>query len=305
MIAVMYHYVRPLEKHLEYSHFMDLERFRRQLDYLTTGEGVLDRQHFLDIVKGKTKVPPKGFVLTFDDGLKDHYEYVLPELLRRNIWGIFFVPSGYYQTNKMLNVHSIHFLLGKHGGEKVYAKLENLISKHDIEKEYIIKFKKQAYTVHQQDSHETRVKRLINFYIKKDRLDEIIDDLADELNESLEVGKNYYLSTDQIKEMDQAGMIIGSHGITHNILSQLSPQEQEREISHSIEFVGQFTDKAAIRSFCYPHGQPFTYTNTTMDILKKHGCGFAFAVDARPIVDSDIASGALSLPRYDCNMIGM
>ena len=60
-----------------------------------------------------------NMLLTFDDGLSDHYQYVLPELRRRGLWGIFYIPAGPYQSGRMLDVHCIHLLIGRYGGEKV------------------------------------------------------------------------------------------------------------------------------------------------------------------------------------------
>ncbi len=303
MIAVMYHYVRPKDKHLAHSHFLDLEDFRRQLDYMAANGGVVERQAFLEVTQGARAVPAEGFVLTFDDGLKDHYQYVLPELIERNLWGVFFVPSGHYQTKRLLNVHALHLLLGKHGGEKVCPLLEGLINKEDIEKDYLLKFKKRAYKLHQQDSQEARVKRLVNYYLKKERLDQIIDRLAQQLAEPLDVAPQYYLSPAEIRAMDHAGMIIGGHGKTHSILSQLSPQEQEEEIAHSLDFLSSLLGNVEPRPFCYPHGQPFTYNDATLEILRDRSCNFAFAVEQRAIAKADIDQGALCLPRFDCNRL--
>ena len=39
-----------------------------------------------------------GLVLTFDDGLIDHYRYVLPLLVERGLFGIFYVCTAPLRT---------------------------------------------------------------------------------------------------------------------------------------------------------------------------------------------------------------
>ena len=49
-----------------------------------------------------------GVWLTFDDGFIDHYEYVLPELVKNENIGNFF-PSVYpIEHNRPLSAHLIH-----------------------------------------------------------------------------------------------------------------------------------------------------------------------------------------------------
>lgn len=47
------------------------------------------------------------------------------------------------------------------------------------------------------------------------------------------IGKNGYMNWQQIKELKDAGMIIGSHGITHRILTTLSSKDLDYELRSS------------------------------------------------------------------------
>ena len=99
-------------------------------------------------MKIKIKLPSNSIILTFDDGLSCHYTYVFPELLKRNLWGIFFINSLPYINNKILNVHKIHLLVGSSINnndilEKIYSlcKLnENSIFKDNLFSYISIKF---------------------------------------------------------------------------------------------------------------------------------------------------------------------
>ena len=114
MKAIMYHYVRNEDKafpHFKYLHF---DNFRKQLDYFKKCFSLLNKEDFIDVIKNKNEILDQNYiVLTFDDGLIDHYSFVYPELKKRNILGIFFVSTGIYETKEVLNVHKIHYLLGR------------------------------------------------------------------------------------------------------------------------------------------------------------------------------------------------
>ena len=103
MLNIMYHYVRPGSEEYPNLNSLDVEIFKRQLDYFEKEYGFLSKDEYQSAVrKGEN---PKGVVLTFDDGFKDHFEYVLPELRKRGLWGIFYIPTGVYQNNELLGVH--------------------------------------------------------------------------------------------------------------------------------------------------------------------------------------------------------
>ena len=50
-------------------------------------------------------------LLTFDDGYRDHYECVFPELASRGIKGAFFPPVKPVAEREILDVNKIHFIL--------------------------------------------------------------------------------------------------------------------------------------------------------------------------------------------------
>ena len=79
----MYHYVRPFDYAYPYLNSLDLNVFKRQLDYFERKYGFLSQQEYKDAVSEGEN--PTGVVLTFDDGLKDHVRYVAPELKKRGL----------------------------------------------------------------------------------------------------------------------------------------------------------------------------------------------------------------------------
>ena len=80
---VMYHYVRPISgSKFHLLKGLELEKFKKQLDYLEDKYTIVSTEEVIDSSRNHKKLPRNACWLTFDDGYKDHYEYVLPELLK-------------------------------------------------------------------------------------------------------------------------------------------------------------------------------------------------------------------------------
>jgi peptidoglycan/xylan/chitin deacetylase (PgdA/CDA1 family) len=90
---VMYHYVRPIkESAFPNIKGLELDGFKRQLDYLSSKYYFVTAEDVVDAVTNDKELPKDSCWLTFDDGYKDHFLYVLPELSKRKIQGSFFPP---------------------------------------------------------------------------------------------------------------------------------------------------------------------------------------------------------------------
>jgi hypothetical protein len=90
LTIVMYHYVRDVES-TPYPGIKarSLAEFRGQLDHIEREYEVVG----CEAVRGRC-LPANAALLTFDDGLVDHLEHVLPELRRRPRQRDDVVPQG-------------------------------------------------------------------------------------------------------------------------------------------------------------------------------------------------------------------
>ena len=122
MTPVMYHYVRPGPGTLPNYPYLALADFERQLDRFDDTLGLVGREAFERWVGGAAA--PSGFLLTFDDGLRDHVDFVLPVLRRRGLFGLFYVPSAPLTDGVVLDVHKLHLALGRVGGSALLDRLE-------------------------------------------------------------------------------------------------------------------------------------------------------------------------------------
>ena len=302
MKAVMYHYVDRGGETPPFGYYhLDRDDFAAQLDRFAECYDVLGRERFLETVRGGREPGESEVVLTFDDGLADHYDHVLPELVARDMWGIFYVSAGPYLDGRALDVHRVHALLGACGGEAVAAELDALVEESMLDDDHVDAFSGTVYERQDNESATERVKEALNYYIADRHRSGVLRDLEDALVGGQSYHDDVYMTRDQLRELADAGMLVGSHTVTHRVMSTLSVAEQRREIEESFAFLEETLDGLAVRTYCHPYGGAHSYDDSTLDLLEEVDCEFSFDVDARDLSADDVENARQRLPRYDCN----
>lgn len=288
----MFHYIRSYSRKFPYFNFYNKKKFINQIS-----------KHKNKIIKNKEEVLEfnNQILLTFDDGLKDHY-FAAQELKKRNLIGVFFIPTMPYKSRDLLDVHKAHLILAKVGGKKALAELENFIKKKRIKKFINIEEKKifKARYSQQDDLLEVKkFKKIINYHGNLLHKKKILNHLIKKFNITANT-RNFYLTKKEIKEMSKMGMIIGSHGESHTLLSRLSYKKQYDELSKSKKMLEKIT-KDECDFFCFPYGRKNSYNNNTLKILKILNYKFAYSVEYRNIKKKDFQNNPYEMPRFDCN----
>jgi peptidoglycan/xylan/chitin deacetylase (PgdA/CDA1 family) len=298
MKPVMYHYVRPCAPGLPNFPYLSLHDFELQLDYFSKSQGFVSREDFTRWVAGGPV--PQGVLLTFDDGLRDHEEFVLPVLRDRGLFGLFYVPSGPIMTNTLLDVHKVHLVVGRIGGGAVVQWLENempeilpAVSERDGAA--------SRYAAQRSDNATKLVKHLFNWHLSAEERGNILDALLDHAF----AGKpprweEFYLDEKAVRALTDAGMGLGPHSHTHSPLSRLSAKQETEEIEISCDFV-ESVGGTRMWGYCYPHGLPDSFSERSQRAVAEAGCPFAFAVAANDINERLAASARFALPRHNCN----
>ncbi|MFG5086319.1 polysaccharide deacetylase family protein [Campylobacter lari] len=303
MKAIMYHYIRNSDKNFPYFRYLSVDNFKKQLDYFEQEFGFVNYDDFISLSKDfayfhrlKDKI-----LLTFDDGFLDHYKFVMDELIKRKTFGIFFIPTGIYVKRKALDVHRIHYLIGQNRSENLLQFANKLINDNMLEKDKIQSFKEKTYLKQDNDEATNEFKKLFNYYIKYEYRESILDKIVGEFTSDEKIFDNLYMDENQLKQMQENGMILGSHSVDHLVFSKLDENKQIYQIKHSFEFLENLLGKLDIKCFCYPYGGYHTFTDFTEKILHANGCNFSFNVESKDIDLNIIIKRSQALPRYDCN----
>jgi peptidoglycan/xylan/chitin deacetylase (PgdA/CDA1 family) len=298
---VMYHYVRPIK----YSSWpeikgLELEGFRRQLDYLLANFKVITAEDVIRAVKFNQTLPKDSCWLTFDDGYKDHFSYVLPELLKRKIQGSFFPPVKPITERLMLDVNSIHHILASSKDiSLLVSDLNNLIREHGYSESDLENFRSEYAVASRYDTKDVLyVKRLLQHALPEVTRNEITSSLFEKyvsLSQA-DLAEHLYMSELEVRNLVSSGMYVGSHGYRHLWLNREDEDSQRFEIERSLTF---FKDVGAATEdwiMCYPYG---AYNTDTLEILRSAKC--ALGVTTK-VGKADLTEHSpLELPRFDTN----
>lgn len=294
----MYHYVRPdIDRLPDYYH-LSLEDFRKQLDYLEETYGFVEYADFRRAFERPDAAPPDGVVLTFDDGFRDHYDVVYPELAERGLWGVFYVPTKPIVDHEILDVHKVHILLGELETARLLSMLRERVSEEMVPHRKRADFR-TTYEHHDDTDNVKIIKRTLNFYLMEKYRSSVLDQILEAA--SLDPRwDDFYATAEEFREMHRNGMVIGAHTVSHPVLSKLDRGEQLAEISGSLEHLTRRLGDLKAKTFCYPYGLPSSYDDRTIEIVRELGFDWAFAVQSKDISVSDLRD-RYTLPRYDCN----
>ncbi len=303
---IMYHYVRDL-KHSRYPEIKGLriEHFREQLEYIRKYYVIIRMEDLIEAVNDNKadKLPDNSLLLTFDDGYKDHYEFVFPVLDELGIQGSFFPPAKAIQEHQILDVNKIHFVLASVEDKKrlikdIYSMLDEFRKDYSLDEneDYFNRLTKDG------DRFDTKevvfIKRLLQKELSEELRNIIVKRLFN-IHVSKDEGafsRELYMNIDQLKCMRRHGMYIGSHGYDHYWLNTLPRDKQEEDIDLSLKFLKEIGCDLSNWAMSYPYG---AYNDTLISLLEDKGCCLALTTE---VGIADLGrDNFFTLPRLDTN----
>jgi hypothetical protein len=145
------------------------------------------------------------------------------------------------------------------------------------------------------DPRAAVIKYLINVALPEAARDDIVDELfRQHVGDERELAGQLYLTWDEARSMQAAGMVIGGHSHLHMRLGGLSEAEQRGNIAVCAEALRNTLHPQDIWPFAYPYGD---YTAETMQIVAEH---FTCAFTTESGVN-DRSRNRYALRRFDTN----
>lgn len=294
----MYHYVRnPEETPYKGIHAVRENEFIAQVNYLKHHFELATLDSIDAFLKGDYSPSKDMMVLTFDDGLKEHGDFVTEVLSKNNIQGQFFIPTACITEGYVLPVHKNHFLLASldftYYKNTFLTKLKEKYPTIDLQ----IDLEKVKNTYRWDTEEVAAFKYLLNYKLPRPIRNEILKIVFEqELGKEEAFAKTLYLSWEEMQSMQNAGMAFGAHSHTHNVLSSLTAEEQVHEIDTSVSLIKKHLTPQEKYPFSYPFGKPNTFNDHTINCLKNNEIAYAYST---VVGDSDKDVDRFSIKRID------
>jgi peptidoglycan/xylan/chitin deacetylase (PgdA/CDA1 family) len=278
LTVMMYHYVRDPRDAAEAGSGipgMLTRAFEAQLDELSREHTFVTWSNVRRALQEGRPLPISACLLTFDDGVRDHYINVFKILKDRNISGLFFALDR-SQDDGLVLAHKIHFLLAKLG---LAGLREAVLGGLDlVQREQYIQAEKRYQIKYPPISSDGRI-NLLKAVLQRDLSAEVNPLLSDlfetHIGSESEVARNYYLNLEQIHEMRAGGMHFGGHSRTHPWFDWIDADTRNSEIKASSDWLQQVEPEPW--AFAYPYGG---LSQDAPNLLKKHGFIAAFTTRA-------------------------
>lgn len=185
------------------------------------------------------RLPRRALVITFDDGYADNATIALPILRRHGLPATFFVATGFLDGGRMWNDTVIEAFRRTTRPSVVLPDLG--LGELPLQ------------TPADRRAAIDRVLPVVKYMNLADR-ERALASLQAVLGHPA-LPDDLMMTSDQVRQLHQAGMEIGGHTVRHPILRAISDDEASREIQEGRDHL-QALLGAPVESFAYPNGGP-------------------------------------------------
>ena len=217
----------------------DLNTFLRYYESVNLTQTIQTNLH-------NTNNKKKSFHITFDDGLSNFYHVVAPILLKKNITATVFINTDFIDNKDLFYRYKASLLVEE------YLNASN--KKQKIITDFIL---------HKTNGNTILPKEFLLNITYQNK--ELLNVLAEEINFSFSeflTAEKPYLSTNQIKELQNQGFTIGAHSKDHPLYQDLSVEQQIQQTLESLHYLKkEFNIKHNTFAF------PFYDTNISRDFF--------------------------------------
>jgi len=274
--VVTYHGVRPAgyvsrDAALDGS-MVSAERFREQIRLLQERYRIISPEDFLRSFRDGTRLPERAVLLTCDDGVVNTVTDMLPILLECSVRCLFFITCAslsekpgmlWYERLKLMvneaQAGAISLRVGQ--GEWICAASAD---RHAF-------WWKVVREVSKRTEHERAT------FLEQARSDLGLGEAWDRrYSEQTELYRRFFLlSTKEVMELQEYGMSIGAHSLSHPLLSKLDEEGSRGEIEESRKLLEKALGRA-VEAFAYPFGSSESVTAREFALAEKAGFRCAF-----------------------------
>lgn len=204
------------------------------------------------------RLPDNGIAITFDDGYRDFYQYAFPILQRYRLPATLFAATAPLQHRTPLWYDQVFHAFKLTKNDRLELPWLSGIS-FDLTQ---TPNRLQALKI-----FIDHVRRLAN----AERLS-LVQWLILTLNVEVTQWQqeNAMLSWQELQTLHQSGIEIGSHTVTHPILTVIAQDQLERELVESKKLLEEKL-QAPVTSFAYPNGGAADFNQAAVQVLQRAG----------------------------------
>lgn len=239
------------------------EQFEKHVIFFNQAFTVISVEQLISMIHKQQPIDKKYALITFDDGYIDNYTTAFPILKKHNTAAAFYIATDYLDNPHIPWWDEIAWIV-RHS-KIANIRLNTWDESLDISSGPIIK--RVRSVLRKIKTEQTRS--------MEDKIVELAQVCQCQMPDDVR-SKALFINWQQAKEMAENGMHIGSHTLSHNILSHLDKEAQKHEINQSKANIETHLKKETT-SIAYPVGGRSAFTDTTQSLAKAAGYQLAFS----------------------------
>lgn len=268
--VLAYHRVLPQLDETRYSFDAELvsarrEEFDWQMAYVARHFHPVSCAQVADAINSGTALPKRAVMVTFDDGFRDNYEVAFPVLRSHGMPALFFVSTGYIDSQEPFWFDWI-----------VHVFLQTAESR--VHLDAIEQTIELGATPQTRRAAALQLLRTLKRAPETKRL-QVVDQLRQLTKVVMSpeaLAQSAPMTWDHVREMSRAGMEFGSHTVSHPILSTIAdPALLRRELEDSKARLESETGRPVI-ALAYPVGGPNAVNDEVLAATGQAGYRIAF-----------------------------
>lgn len=254
IVGVSYHYIRPSYDQPYPGIFgVTPDELRQQLERLGGLGDFVSLDQIRNALQNDAALPERGWLITFDDGLREQYDHAIPILESLGVPAVFFANTRPIAEQQPVLVHMTHLLRTQVAPSDLMAAVQSSC----IELAIPIPIADSTAASRQyvyDDPEVAQIKFLLNFALPESARQQVVDYCFDNLLawSRPEVCADLYMNRTHLHDLAQRGWL-GSHTHSHRSMGSLTVQEAERDIQLSISLLEDWTG-VRVDSIAYPYG---------------------------------------------------
>jgi peptidoglycan/xylan/chitin deacetylase (PgdA/CDA1 family) len=264
--------------------------FDWQMTYVAKHFEPVSCQQVIDAIDNGAPLPKRAIMVTFDDGYLDNYEVAYPVMRRHGIPGLFFITTGYINSDRIFwfdwlvhtVLHSTESQVRLNALDLTLHLQPSTTSRRLVATQLLRRLKRTP------EAHRLRILQQLN-------------DATGVQIEPADLEQSKIMTWAQVQEMSSAGMEFGSHTVSHPILSTVTePYLLRMELEDS---KAKIEEKIAlpVTALAYPVGGRDAVNPDVLAATEKAGYKLAFTYQSgtsKPCVAERYLLKRIHVERY-------
>ena len=240
--------------HIKYLYkFHNTQTFEQHIDFLLRDFCPISLQTIINILKGNENIGShKYFMLSFDDGMREIYDEVVPILNRKGVPAAFFLNPGFIDNKTLFYRHKASLLID--ALERTNDRAAILCAQDKLRSLGISDLKLENMIMS------------IPYSLRY-----ALDDIAPILGVNFEAFlKNHcpYMSKTQCSYLRDTGHALGGHSIDHPNFAELSLEQQIHQSIESTNMIQQWFN-LDYRAFAFPYSDRSVSVDMFNELAKQ------------------------------------